>query len=491
MRDNPIVTPGQRVGRPSTADETATAGAPIGTEKQFEKDLESHPSSGDAPAYNEERRGSRVETRDPFGDEDGAEVKYRTMAWWHAALIMIAETISLGILSLPSVLAAIGIVPGVILIAGLGILATYTGYTIHQFKMAYPHVHNMADVGEILFAPWGMPNVGRELLGAAQTIFLIFSMGSHILTGTIAFNTMTGHATCTIVWGVMLLVIFWLFTLPRTLKNVSYLSIASFISIFSAVMITMIGLGVSPTGTEVDATVETSLASAFLSVSNIIFAYAGHVAFFSFISELKNPHDFPKALYTLQFVDTIMYIVVAIVVYRYAGPDVASPALGSTGHILKKVSYGIALPTIIIAGVIYGHVASKYIYVRLFRGTRHMGSKTLLGFGSWAGITLVLWTIAWVIAESIPNFNDLLALISSIFASWFTYGLSGIFWLFLNYGDGGKGWVRNGRKMALAALNWTIVAIAVAIMGIGLYASGTAIAADGSSGSWSCADNSA
>lgn len=53
--------------------------------------------------------------------------------------VMIAETISLGILSLPSVLAAIGIVPGVILIAGLGILATYTGYTIHQFKMAYPH----------------------------------------------------------------------------------------------------------------------------------------------------------------------------------------------------------------------------------------------------------------------------------------------------------------------------------------------------------------
>jgi amino acid permease len=56
-------------------------------------------------------------------------------------IVMIAETISLGILSLPSVLAAIGLVPGIILIAGLGILATYTGYVIGQFKLKYPYVH--------------------------------------------------------------------------------------------------------------------------------------------------------------------------------------------------------------------------------------------------------------------------------------------------------------------------------------------------------------
>lgn len=53
---------------------------------------------------------------------------------------MIAETISLGILSLPSVLARVGMVPGIIMIIGLGALATYTGYVLGQFKLAYPHV---------------------------------------------------------------------------------------------------------------------------------------------------------------------------------------------------------------------------------------------------------------------------------------------------------------------------------------------------------------
>lgn len=57
-----------------------------------------------------------------------------------AYLVMIAETISLGILSLPAAIAAIGLVPGLILLISLGILATYTGYVIGQFKLAYPFV---------------------------------------------------------------------------------------------------------------------------------------------------------------------------------------------------------------------------------------------------------------------------------------------------------------------------------------------------------------
>lgn len=73
-----------------------------------------------------------------------------------------------------------------------------------------------------------------------------------------------------------------------------------------------------------------------------------------------------------------------------------------------------------IAGVINGHVACKYIYVRLFRGTDRMHQRSLLSIGTWVVIGLVLWTIAWIIAEAIPVFNDLLSLITALFASWFT-----------------------------------------------------------------------
>lgn len=63
----------------------------------------------------EQRRRSEVDhishLADPFGDEELAEVKYRTLQWWQCGMIMIAETISLGILSLPSAMAVTGLVP--------------------------------------------------------------------------------------------------------------------------------------------------------------------------------------------------------------------------------------------------------------------------------------------------------------------------------------------------------------------------------------------
>ena len=46
-----------------------------------------------------------------------------------------------------------------------------------------------------------------------------------------------------------------------------------------------------------------------------------------------------------------MYLIVAIVTYRYAGVDVVSPALGSTSPLLQKIAYGVATPTIVIAGM--------------------------------------------------------------------------------------------------------------------------------------------
>ena len=129
----------------------------------------------------------------------------------------------------------------------------------------------MADAGEVLGGP-----VLREIMGAAQVIFYVFLMGSHILTFSIMMNVVTDHGTCTIVFGVVGLIVCLLFTTPRTLKKVSFLAIVSWISIFSAVLITMIGIGIEKPGSgKVDATVKTSLADGFLAVTNIIFAYAG------------------------------------------------------------------------------------------------------------------------------------------------------------------------------------------------------------------------
>lgn len=139
---------------------------------------------------------------------------------------MIAETVSLGILSLPSVLATVGLVPGIVLILVMGCLSTYSGLVLAEFRKQYPFVQNFGDAVEVIGKSIGMGRVFQEFFGWAQVIFQVFVMGSHLLTWTICLNTLTSSSTCTIVWAVVGLAVFWVLNLPRTLKYTSYMSIA-------------------------------------------------------------------------------------------------------------------------------------------------------------------------------------------------------------------------------------------------------------------------
>jgi amino acid transporter len=100
--------------------------------------------------------------------------------------------VSLGILSLPSVIATVGIAPGIALIVIMAILSGYSGLIFGEFCIQYPDVESFGGVGEIVGRAVGGPTLGiafGEFLGWGQTIFQIFVMGSHLLTWTIAMNT--------------------------------------------------------------------------------------------------------------------------------------------------------------------------------------------------------------------------------------------------------------------------------------------------------------
>jgi hypothetical protein len=53
---------------------------------------------------------------------------------------------------------------------------------------------------------------------------------------------------------------------------------------------------------------------------------------------------------------TAVYIAIGTVVYWYCGIYVATPALGSAGALMKRISYGLALPGLFVTICIYLHV---------------------------------------------------------------------------------------------------------------------------------------
>ncbi|KAL2800252.1 transmembrane amino acid transporter protein-domain-containing protein [Aspergillus keveii] len=395
--------------------------------------------------------------QDVFGDEEHAEVRYKVLTWWQCAILMVAETISLGVLALPAAIGNLGLVPALCILLGLGAVATYTGYVVGQLKWKYPHISSAADAGQLI-----MGRFGRELLFWSNMMYLVFIMASHLLTFTVAMNTITKHATCSIVFGVVGLIVSFLLAIPRTLERMTWLSFISFTSIIAAVLITMIAVGIQNTPPPITATNETNLVSGFTAAANIVFSFSSHNTFFTIISELREPRDFPKSLALLQSVDMTIYVVAAVVIYCYTGRDVPSPALGAAGPLISRISYGIALPT-----------------------TACMHKRDVVAVGSWLAIAFGVWVVAWIIASSIPVFNSLLSLIVSLFASWFSFGLPGIFWLWMNKGQ----WFSSPRKIGLTFLNVFCICIGIILCGLGLYTSGKAIHDDPQSASFSCANN--
>jgi hypothetical protein len=110
----------------------------------------------------------------------------------------------------------------------------------------------------------------------------------------------------------------------------------------------------------------------------------------------------------------------------------------------------------------------------------------------WIGLGALFWIVSFVISNAIPIFSSILNISSAIFISWFTFGLTSIFWLHLNW----KTKWSTPRKRVVAVVNYAIMMLTVFLMIGGLYTSLKAlidIYNDPNStlnGPFTCADNS-
>ena len=298
----------------------------------------------------------------------------------------------------------------------------------------------MGDAGFILM---GWP--GRELLSFGTIVFAIFATGGQLLAGQIALSSLSDSKLCLMLYTGIFTIPTLLCSLPRTLDRLSWLSVPSVISILVAGIVGMIGAGINFPLSDYSIAVTTDFTTAFISVTNPVFAYAGHFMFFILISEMRHPTHAMRAAWVLQTSATVFYVVFAVVLYIYVGPTVASPAFSSLPDKWQKAAYGIAIPNFLIAGSLYSHTAAKLLFVRFFRKSRHLYSNTVLGWSVWFFLIFVMNAAAFVLAVGVPIFNYLIGIAASLFASWYTYGIAGGFWLFDQYVDkGGLGaWSRH------------------------------------------------
>jgi amino acid permease len=150
---------------------------------------------------------------------------------------MIAEIVSNGMLSLPYALGVVGLVPGILIIACLGIWATYTSWLLVNFKLRHPEVHTMGDAGMIVFGP-----LGREILAFGTVAFAIFATGSQFVAGQIALQTLSDNKLCLMLYTGIFAAATLVASFPRTLDKLGWASVPSVLSIMAAGLIAMISM---------------------------------------------------------------------------------------------------------------------------------------------------------------------------------------------------------------------------------------------------------
>ncbi|KAJ4350893.1 hypothetical protein N0V95_004341 [Ascochyta clinopodiicola] len=404
--------------------------------------------------------------------QEGSE-KFHRLGWKRLTICLIVEAIALGSLSIPSAFAKLGMVAGVIMCVGLGLVAIYTSYVVGQVKMRHPHVNHYSDAVQLI---WG--RFGYELVGVMFALFLILLVGSHALTGTIAFiNIIDNYQICALVWSVISLIILLLLALPPTFAEFAILGYIDFISIIIAILVTIVATGIqahnAPGGLSAVPwsawpPAETTFYEAFLATTNIVFAYSFAVCQFSFMSEMHTPADYVKSVWALGLIEIFIYTLTGALIYAFVGVDVKSPALLSAGDTVSRIAFGIALPVIFISGSINGTVVGRYIMDRAFPNSPIRFVKGARGWAVWVCLITVITIIGWIIAEAIPFFNALLGLISSLFISGFTFYFPALFWFQL-VKEGS--WKSSTKNILLSILNAVILIIGIVILGAGTYAS--------------------
>ena len=450
---------------PTTAQ---ASGAPSPNPQAWRPDLEN------ADKEDEQLAPPTLEEKVTGGSVAMGEIKHNKLGWKRLTICLVVEAIALGSLSLPSAFATLGMVAGVLMVVGIGLIAIWTSYLVGQVKLNYPHVDHYADAVALM---WG--RFGYELTSVMFVLVLILLTGSHVLTGTIAWVRIVNDPTlCVLIWGFVSALLLYLLALPPTFHEFAILGYVDFASILVAIIVTMISTGLIASGLTTGglATVpwsawppaDTTFTKAFLATTNIVFAYSFAMCQYSFMSEMHTPRDYVKSIWALGVIEIVVYTLTGAIIYAFVGSEVASPSILSAPVLVSRVAFGLALPVIFISGSINTIVTGKYIMGRAFPNSEIRYVSTRKGWAIWLALIAGLTIIAWAVAESIPFFNALLGLISSLFISGFTFYLPALFWFYiLKQGR----WNATRKNIGLSIVNGLVFLFGILVLVCGTYAS--------------------
>lgn len=350
--------------------------------------------------------------------------------WKTIAGVMFCEFVGLSSLSLPRAIAVLGWIGGAVTIVVMWSICTYTSYTLWQFCLRYPgEIRSIADISRKLSGcnKWVVRGTIISFMSYAISICAV-----HTHISSVILNILTGHSLCTVVFAFLGALVCCLLSMSQRFSTCGTIGLFSAFTMTLAVCLT---IGFLKTGHMSDPMKSSSHTTSlwadtadfvdiFNGVLTISFSFVGQIAIPSLIDEMKHPPDFGKALFTVQFCLLAFFTFTGMLVYSMLGAAVPSPIISALQPIPARIVFGLAIPADICIGALFCFVAVKFLIQEICWTTQQENKSRLCSSKAiWISTTIVFWTFAWLVAQVIPFFTQLLDLLSAVFGSYFGFGI--------------------------------------------------------------------
>ncbi|KAJ5753172.1 hypothetical protein N7520_010089 [Penicillium odoratum] len=382
----------------------------------------------------------------------------RTASWGGVFYLITTDILGWG--QTPYVFANTGYGLGVGIFILMGLAAGASGWMIWRTFLGLDSSRfPVQSFGDPFFRLYGP--TARHVINVAQAIQMFLTVAVVLLgqTGLIA-QLAASVDLCYVVCGIIGLVVSMASGYMRSLKHLGWFcNSAVWINVVSFIIICVAAAKYGPDPTaavengilnkawadnpvpvktfvgtppaEYQPTDANLFAAQFNGINSMVYAYSGAMLFVAFLSEMRQPLDFWKAVFLAQAFITVIYVFFGAFAYSYYGQYSYSTITQTVKPLsLQILSNVLSLLTGWLAVFLYFNVGMKTVYLEV--GQEIFGAPPITTTkGKWLWWTLgpVYWIVAFVIAMSVPYFGAFTNFVGGLFSLNFTYSFAGLMYL--------------------------------------------------------------
>ncbi|CAL8466173.1 g5709 [Coccomyxa elongata] len=380
--------------------------------------------------------------------------------------IMLGDMLGLGSLTLPSVFARLGWAPALAVIAICALGTIYSGRLFTLLVEKVPNAHVFDDLGGAAMGVWGRRltycTVYLTILGEP----IIFHLTSMEALQQIFYQSRLSQGLAAAIVAAVMLPLGQI----RGIEDVSAVSVLGTLGMLVALTIAAIKICITPRAESYSPPEifhkPDSPSTPFVAFFDAVFTFGGQVNWMRYVTSMKRPRKFPRAVAAVTSVMTVAYLAVGSVGYYRLGShfDLTKPLTS----ILPQDAWLMAANVGLLAHCIVAYMINLNIWTHLLlhlfvpsmNGEEE--SSSWRGRGAWALVSVAGIGLSWLVSVTFPYFSTVMAIIAALGDLAGAYALPALFVLYL---------MRHRLPKWERVLCYFVIPISLALSAVGIISS--------------------